>query len=350
MDGSTRTRARRSIAAGIVALGIAVAGLAPATAATAPDDKIASATNSYRASKGVDGLARNTRVDAVAQDWAEWLRKNRTLKHNPSFSSQMPSSGLSRSGENVAYSCGRGSASANADVIMRAWKESDGHRRNMLDGKYTDIGVGAAYDSGRDCLYAVQNFGTYTASTSARATSGTKFWDVPKHHQFYDEIMWLSGTGITTGYSDGSYRPDDEVTREAFAAFMYRLAGEPRYTPPKRSAFDDVSTRSQFYKEISWVASTGISTGWADGTFRPKDEISREAMAAFLYRYHDQPATKVNAAQRFKDLGWGDRFLREISWLANEGITTGYSDGTFKPHASVTREAMAAFLERATDR
>ncbi|WP_297083313.1 S-layer homology domain-containing protein [uncultured Demequina sp.] len=330
-----------------LALGFGVAAGAPSSAATAADDSIASATNSYRSANGKAALARHTGIDAVAQDWAEWMRSNRTLKHNSNYSSQMPQAGLSRAGENVAYACGRGSATANATVIMNGWKNSSGHRANMLNSAYTDFGVGAAYDSSRDCLWAVQNFGTYTSATSAK--SGTQFWDVPKSHQFYDEIEWLAGTGITTGYSDGSFRPDAKVTREAFAAFMYRLDGRPSYSAPKSSAFTDVSPSDPFYKEISWLASTGISTGWSDGTFRPKDNISREAMAAFLYRYYEQPSTKVNAAQRFKDLGWGDRFLREISWLANEGISTGYSDGTFRPHSSVTREAMAAFLERASD-
>ena len=342
MDALTHTRARRSIAAAIVAVGIAVAGVAPATAATAPDDQIAAATNSYRSANGVKPLARHGGVDVVAQAWAEWMLKNDTFKHNPNYFSQMPSAGLSSGGENIVKVCSSASASTKASKAMQLWKDSPGHRQNMLNSRFNSIGVGVAHDG--YCLYAVQNFATYSYTPSS-----TQFWDVPKSHQFYDEITWLAGTGITTGYSDGSYRPSQEVTREAFAAFMYRLAGEPRYTAPSRSPFSDVSTRSQFYKEISWVASTGISTGWADGTFRPKDDISREAMAAFLYRYHDQPATKVNAATRFKDLGWGDRFLREISWLANEGITTGYSDGTFKPHNSVTREAMAAFLERAAD-
>lgn len=76
------------------------------------------------------------------------------------------------------------------------------------------------------------------------------------------------------------------------AAFMYRLAGSPDYTPPSKSSFEDVLPDRQFYKEISWLASTGISTGWTedDGTktYRPNESINRDAMAAFMYRFHHE--------------------------------------------------------------
>lgn len=119
----------------------------------------------------------------------------------------------------------------------------------------------------------------------APATANVSFRDVPTNHQFYREITWLVNTGITTGWADGTYRPDENNSRAAMAAFMYRLAGSPAYTPPAKSPFTDVPTNHQFYKEISWLASTGITTGWNDGTFHPQDHISRSAMAAFIYRY-----------------------------------------------------------------
>ena len=72
------------------------------------------------------------------------------------------------------------------------------------------------------------------------------------------------------------------------AAFLYRLAGKPNYTPPAVSPFADVSTTQQFYREMAWLADEWISTGWVDGngvrTYRPLQPINRDAMAAFLYR------------------------------------------------------------------
>lgn len=117
------------------------------------------------------------------------------------------------------------------------------------------------------------------------AAPATRFRDVPNNRQFAAEINWLASKGVTTGYSDGTFRPAGTVDRGAMAAFFYRMAGKPSYTPPKKSPFKDVPTTHQFYKEISWMASKGISTGYADGTFRPSAKITRDAMAAFIKRY-----------------------------------------------------------------
>lgn len=70
------------------------------------------------------------------------------------------------------------------------------------------------------------------------------------------------------------------------AAFIYRLANEPEFTAPAESPFTDVSTSGQFYKEIAWLGTTGITTGFPDRTYHPMDDVHRDAMAAFLYRYN----------------------------------------------------------------
>jgi serine protease len=74
------------------------------------------------------------------------------------------------------------------------------------------------------------------------------------------------------------------------AAFMYRFNGSPAYTAPGISPFADVTLQTQFYREINWLASTNISTGWDESngtrTFRPVQPVNRDAMAAFMYRYN----------------------------------------------------------------
>jgi YVTN family beta-propeller protein len=180
------------------------------------------------------------------------------------------------------------------------------------------------------------------------------FTDVPANAQFFHEISWLSNSGISTGYPDGSFRPLDSIQRDAMAAFLFRKAGSPAwFVPPAVSPFRDLGPGDMFYKEITWLAGQGITTGYEDGTFRPRTPVSREAMAAFLNRY----ATSVNrapvytapATAPFSDVRPGDPFHRDVSWAAAAGISTGYPDGTFRPGAPVSREAMAAFLYRLTN-
>ncbi|MGF4043224.1 S-layer homology domain-containing protein [Paenarthrobacter nitroguajacolicus] len=126
--------------------------------------------------------------------------------------------------------------------------------------------------------------------------SKSPYADIYAESMFYKEVCWVASEGISQGYVgyDGSllFGPAGSVTRDAMAAFMYRLAGSPDYTPPSKSSFEDVLPDRQFYKEISWLASTGISTGWTedDGTktYRPNESINRDAMAAFMYRFHHE--------------------------------------------------------------
>ncbi|QAY60625.1 S-layer homology domain-containing protein [Microbacterium protaetiae] len=62
------------------------------------------------------------------------------------------------------------------------------------------------------------------------------------------------------------------------------MAGSPSFTAPRKSPFEDVATSATFYKEVTWLASTKVTTGYADGTFRPRNQLTREATAALLYR------------------------------------------------------------------
>lgn len=118
------------------------------------------------------------------------------------------------------------------------------------------------------------------------------FSDVDQGSAFYKEISWMYAQGITNGSSqpDGSvlYSPSANISREAMAAFLYRFAGSPAYTPPATSPFSDVSTMHVLYREIAWLYDKGVTTGTInpDGTrtFSPNSAISREAVAAFLYR------------------------------------------------------------------
>ncbi|MBW4095986.1 MAG: S-layer homology domain-containing protein [Acidobacteria bacterium] len=170
---------------------------------------------------------------------------------------------------------------------------------------------------------------------------------------FQTDITWMKAQNLTTGYPDGSFHPFDSMSREAMAAFMYRLAGSPAYTPPTTSPFSDVATASVFYKEITWMNSVGLTTGYADGTFRPGAGMARDAMAAFLFRYASVqchiPAAEtfpMPDSARFTDVAPAAMFYREVGWLANAGISTGYPDNTFKPTDLITREAVAAFIHR----
>ena len=178
----------------------------------------------------------------------------------------------------------------------------------------------------------------------------TTFPDVPITHPFFDAIAWMVGAHIASGYGDGNFHPNDPVTRQAVAAFLYRLSSSPDGEHPTcdHAPFDDVPMDHPWCGEIEWLVHQGITTGYAGNVFRPSDPVSRQALAAFLYRLAGDPdgATPACHAMPFGDVPVASPFCGHITWLAGEGIVAGYGDGGFHPAARTTRQAVASFLYR----
>lgn len=172
------------------------------------------------------------------------------------------------------------------------------------------------------------------------------FRDVSSSHQFVREITWARDRKLLSGWGDGTFRPNQAIDRDAMAAVAYRMAGSPAFTAPARSPYRDVSTSHPFYREITWARSKGYLRGWGDGTFRPTQKITRDATAAMFWRMAGRPSYTPPARSRFVDVQRGQQFYREIHWFADQNITSGWPDGTYRPLNSTNRDAMAAFLHR----
>lgn len=111
--------------------------------------------------------------------------------------------------------------------------------------------------------------------------------------------------------------------------------------------FHDVVYPHPFFVEIGWLVDQGITSGYPDGTFRPTGAVTRQAMAAFLHRYAMPPLTPGPCSTApFTDVPADHAFCQDIAWLVDTGIADGFPDGSFHPTAPVSRQAMAVFLER----
>lgn len=172
------------------------------------------------------------------------------------------------------------------------------------------------------------------------------FLDIPDDHLFCDEIEWMAGAEITTGFTDDTFRPGLTLTRQAISAFLFRALEDLVYLPPIIPSFSDVPPGHPFYKPIEWMSAKGITTGFPDGTFRPLDPISRQSMAAFLYRAAGSPTVLLPIIPTFSDVPAGHPFRTEIEWMVAAGVGQGYPDGTFRPTETVTRGQASAFLFR----
>ncbi len=241
-----------------------------------------------------------------------------------------------------------------------------------ITGYELQVVGGATYDVGNVLSFLVPglvNDTEYTFTVRARNVNGygpvsaasnvaeprpscttSPFTDVGPTHPFCPEITWMAVNGVANGYADGSYKPLANVTRQAMTAFVYRLAGSENGPDPSCTVrpFSDVPTSHDFCGEIAWAKAEGIATGYADGTFKPGVAISRQAMASYLYKLTGSPRGPDPQCIRdeFTDVRQSNPFCGEIDWMVDMGITGGFADGSFKPTAAITRQAMAAFIFR----
>jgi hypothetical protein len=172
------------------------------------------------------------------------------------------------------------------------------------------------------------------------------FTDVPTSHAFFFEICWMATSGVTVGVTEDTYAPTAPVSRQSMAAFLFRLQGNPAFVPPPDPTFSDVPTTHPFYDEIEWMFDEGITEGNADGTYGPTTTVSRQAMSAFMRRAAGNPAVALPPVPTFSDVPSSNPFYGDIEWMARRGVSTGYPDGTYRPTVAVSRQSMAAFMAR----
>ena len=183
--------------------------------------------------------------------------------------------------------------------------------------------------------------------------SGHTFADVFADHWAYDWIEALYNAGLTSGYPDGTYRPSNSVTRAEMAVFLLKGMNTGTYSPPVPDGSHPFSDIEGHWAE-SWMEElydVGLTSGYPDATYRPQNEVTRAEMAVFLLRAkhgagYSPPAAGGGGA--FSDIAghWAEDWIEQ---LADEGITGGYPDGTYRPNNPVNRAEMAVFLVRAFD-
>ncbi|WMY78604.1 LamG-like jellyroll fold domain-containing protein [Citricoccus sp. I39-566] len=168
------------------------------------------------------------------------------------------------------------------------------------------------------------------------------FTDNAEGSQFYAPVRWMQEQGITTGYTDGTYRKGKDISRGESVAFIHRYI-DPEVTDGTED-FTDITESNVFFDEIVWAANAGVTTGYADGTFLPYDSVTRGEFASFLFRAVEPEAGEWD--ESFSDVAESHPHHEAISWLASAGVSTGYKDGTFKPNDTISRGEVAALMQR----
>jgi hypothetical protein len=219
----------------------------------------------------------------------------------------------------------------------------------IIDTPSLPLTVDADDDAGpvRVRLYAHSLVSVSTAlELFNEPTCGSGFPDVPATHGFCDEIDGLAERGITGGYVDGKFHPTDSVSRQGLSAFFHRAAGEPPLPNCTTAPFTDVPASHLFCETIEWMVDEGITTGFVDGTFQPTAVVSRQVLATWFHRFDGAEVLPECTSAPFTDVPASHPFCPEITWAVDHDIIGGFPDGSFKPTAPVSRQAAAAFFDR----
>lgn len=166
----------------------------------------------------------------------------------------------------------------------------------------------------------------------------------------YIVVGWAAG--IVGGYPDGTFRPNNEVTRGQFITMLWRACGEPEAENAKLSFTDAANIPDDYKAAVAWGVEAGIIYGYGDNTFRHGTPISRAQMATFSYRLMDV-IFEEGSFDAFKTpFGFNDDaavaadYVDGVNVCANLGVITGYPDGFFRPNATGTRGQAATIILR----
>lgn len=173
------------------------------------------------------------------------------------------------------------------------------------------------------------------------------FTDVSTSDWFYDDVAFVYENGLFSGTDSRSFSPNASMTRAMLVTVLYRLEGEPTVTG--RSSFTDVRSGAYYEKAVIWAAANGIVTGTDSTSFSPDAKVTREQLAAILYRYAQYRKLDTDASAKlnsFTDAGSVSAYASEaLGWAVSEGLINGAS-GKLMPKGDATRAQVAAILHR----
>jgi hypothetical protein len=185
---------------------------------------------------------------------------------------------------------------------------------------------------------------TVRVGGAAQNCAVSDFTDNAPGTQYYENVRWMQCAGIASGYTNGTFLKAEDISRGESVTFLYRYVDPAQEPEPAR--FKDVAEDSSFFTPISWASAENVAAGYVDGTFRPDQDVTRGEFAAFLYRALG-PEGYTPDGVTFSDVPAGSTHYAAIEWMASVGISVGYSNETFRPGQPISRGEVAALMSRA---
>ena len=160
---------------------------------------------------------------------------------------------------------------------------------------------------------------------------------------YHEAVDYVLRNHLMGGYGNGTFGPNNNLTRAQFAQILYNKEGRPAVTGD--SSFTDVAPGAWCAPAITWAAERGIVGGYGNGMFGPDDNITREQLAVMLWRYAGSPAG-IDKELYFTDTDKASGYaLDAMCWAMENGVMSGYGDGQLVPQGLATRAQAARMLK-----
>lgn len=195
--------------------------------------------------------------------------------------------------------------------------------------------------------------GTVTAAAygqTANRIHTISYNDVTAGDWFTPDVIYVTLTGLMNGTGDG-FSPNNNINRAQLVTVLYRMAGQPEVTG--ENPFTDVPDGQWYTDAVLWAAENGITDGTSETTFSPNDALTREQMATFLYRFANfeagEPIEVTGDLSGYTDADLvADYAVDAMTWAVGEGVISGIGNNTLAPDNTASRAQMATVLTRYT--
>ncbi len=189
---------------------------------------------------------------------------------------------------------------------------------------------------------------TTPQNSTKHSRSANDFSDVKRGDWFNKAVDYVIKKSLMNGTSNNTFSPRLKITRAMIVTVLYRLAGEPAVS--SRSTFSDIANNMWYSKPVTWSQANGVAKGYQDGSFKPNDSLTREQLVAMLYRYANAKQYDVGAKTNltsYSDSANITPYARDaMQWAVKNGVIKGTTATTLAPQGHATRAQLATIITR----
>lgn len=230
----------------------------------------------------------------------------------------------------------------NAVTVKTVYMKACGECENCIAGKYSEC-TAPVYGQIGTYKYTVKKKNSNAGSSTGTSTRGVTY----SGRTYTSDIFGVehkSHDAYINGYADGTVKPDGKITREEIAAILYRVSNDASAIVASGNKFNDVSADRWSASAIEFMARIGVINGYTDGSFKPSNNLTRAEFTALVSRFANLSNNGTNKIYNDIDASnWAYKYVMELS---NAGYMNGYEDGSFRPESEITRAEVVTVINK----